>query len=133
MKNIYHYCILVLLLTTMLSCEKPEGVGGKACIKGTIWTEDWNTTFTLLQGDYASADVEVYIIYGNNTSYSQRIRTNYKGQFEFKFLREGFYQIYVYSKDKTLQSPSGSVAVVKDITISSKKQTVDVDRIVIYN
>ncbi len=132
MKILRSTCIL-FLITALMSCEKPEGLGGKATIKGNIWTEDWNTTFTVLQSDYASADVEVYIIYGTNTSYSQRIRTNYKGEFSFDFLREGIYQIYVYSKDKTLQAPSGIVALVKDITITSKKQSVDLGRIVIYN
>ncbi|MFM9943936.1 MAG: hypothetical protein ACKVQB_01755 [Bacteroidia bacterium] len=126
--------ILALLLSHLLiACEKPEGEGGKATIKGNVWTEDWNNTFTSLETEYAAADKEVYIIYGTNTSYSKRIRTDYEGDFEFKFLREGNYKIYVYSKDKTLQSKSGEIAVVKDIEITKKKQTINLDKIVIYN
>ncbi len=116
-----------------MACEKPEGEGGKAAIKGSIWTEDWNTTFTVLQSEYAAADVDVYIIYGNNLSYSDRTRANYNGEYEFKFLREGNYKIYVYSKDKSLQSPSGQIAIIKDVKITKKKQTVTVDKITIYN
>lgn len=122
-----------IIITLLISCEKPEGEGGKASIKGTVWTEDWNTTFTVLQSEYAAADADVYIIYGNNTSYSDRTRANYNGEYEFKFLREGNYKIYVYSKDKTMQSPSGEVAVIKDVKISKKKETVVVDKITIYN
>ncbi len=126
--------ILFLFIATLfMACEKPEGEGGKATIKGSVWTEDWNTTFTVLQSEYAAADIEVYIIYGSNTSYSERIRANYNGEYEFKFLREGNYKIYVYSKDKSLQSPSGQIAIVKDVKISKKKETVTVDRITIYN
>lgn len=133
MKAIQKLIILLFIASFFIGCEKPEGEGGKATIKGSVWTEDWNTTFTVLQSEYAAADIEVYIIYGSNTSYSQRIRANYNGEFEFKFLREGNYKIYVYSKDKTLQSPSGQIAIVKDVKISKKKETVTLDRIVIYN
>lgn len=121
------------LFLIFLSCKKPEGEGGRATIKGKIWTEDWNTTFTVLQSEYPSADVDVYIIYGDDVSYSDRKRANYNGEYEFKYLRTGNYKIYVYSKDKTLQSPSGQVAVIKDVKISERKQTVEVDTITIYN
>ncbi len=133
MRFINKIFLLLCIAIGFISCEKPEGEGGKATIKGLVWTEDWNTTFTVLQSEYPSADVEVYIIYGSDVSYSRRIRANYNGEYEFKYLREGNYKIYVYSKDKTLQSPSGIVAVIKDVKITSKKQTVNVEKIVIYN
>lgn len=133
MKTLNKSIFFLFMATLFMACEKPEGEGGKATIKGSVWTEDWNTTFTVLQSEYAAADIEVYIIYGNNTSYSERIRANYNGEYEFKFLREGNYKIYVYSKDKSLQSPSGQIAIVKDVKISKKKETVTVDRITIYN
>jgi hypothetical protein len=133
MKIIHKITILLIFGWALIACEKPEGEGGKATIKGSLWVEDWNTTFTVLQSEYVAADKEVYIIYGNNTSYSQRIRANYNGEFEFKFLREGNYKIYVYSKDKTLASPSGEIAIIKDVKIGKKKETVNLDRITIYN
>ena len=133
MKTLNKSILILFIATLFVACEKPEGEGGKAAIKGSIWTEDWNTTFTVLQSEYAAADVDVYIIYGNNVSYSDRTRANYNGEYEFKFLREGNYKIYVYSKDKSLQSPSGQIAIVKEVKISKKKETVTVDRITIYN
>lgn len=133
MKTLKKSILLIFVATLFMACEKPEGEGGKATIKGSVWTEDWNTTFTVLQSEYPSADVDVYIIYGNDLSYSDRTRANYNGEYEFKFLREGNYKIYVYSKDKSLQSPSGQIAIVKDVKISKNKETVNVDRITIYN
>ena len=127
--NIYY----VLIFAFLISCKKPEGEGGRATIRGNIWTEDWNTTFTVLQSEYPSADVDVYIIYGEDLSYSQRIRANYNGEYEFKYMRPGNYKIYVYSKDKEMKSPSGIVPVIKDVKISKRKQTVVVDKITIYN
>lgn len=131
-KNILKILSLIAY-AIFVSCQKPEGEGGKATIRGSIWTEDWNNTFTVLQSEYPSADVDVYIIYGEDVSYSQRKRANYNGQYEFKYLRPGNYKIYVYSKDKNLQSPSGQVAVIKEVKINNRKETVNVDTITIYN
>ncbi|NUM31399.1 MAG: hypothetical protein HUU47_03625 [Bacteroidetes bacterium] len=64
------FCVLIILI--FVSCKKEEGEGGLASIKGKIWTEDWNSTFTVLQAEYPSADVDVYIIYGDDISYSER-------------------------------------------------------------
>jgi hypothetical protein len=65
-------------------------------------------------------------------SYSDRIRTNYNGEYEFKYLRKGKYKIYIYSDDNTLQSESGQISIVKDVEITEKKQIVTIDRITIY-
>jgi len=125
--------ISFFLCVLMSSCSKIEGEGGSSTIKGSIWVEDWNATFTVLEAEYSGLNEDVYIIYGNHTSYDDKTTTNYKGEFEFKYLRQGNYKIYVYSKDKSLQSPSGQIAIVKDVKISKKKETVNVDRITIYN
>jgi hypothetical protein len=64
----------------------------------------------------------VFIIYGDDVSYSDKISAGPDGRFEFKYLREGNYTVYVYSKDSTL---AGKHAVSKSIEISGKKQKVD--------
>ncbi len=128
-KIILLFC-LVLFIT---SCKKEAGEGGNSSIKGKIWVKDYNATFTTLNAEYAGADEDVYIIYGNNTSYGDKIKASPDGSFEFKYLRKGDYTIYVYSKDKTLTSPSGKVTMTVNATISKKKEVVDAGTITIYN
>lgn len=125
--------LLLFSLTVLVSsCKKTAGEGGRASIKGKVWVEDWNTGFTLKNGEYAGADEDVYIIYGNEVSYGDKVKTTYNGEFEFKYLRTGTYKVYVYSKDKTLHSISGDTAFVKEITIGSKKQTIALETFTIY-
>lgn len=127
------FVFAITLITTTSSCKKEAGEGGNSSITGKVWVEDYNATFTTLNAQYAGADEYVYIIYGDNTSYGDRIKTSPDGSFEFKYLRKGDYTIYVYSKDKTLTSPSGQVAVQVKASISKKKEQVDIGKITIYN
>ncbi|GIV27414.1 MAG: hypothetical protein KatS3mg027_1228 [Bacteroidia bacterium] len=83
----------------MQDVKKPPGKGGNSSIKGKVTLRKYNAstqTFSLI---YPAKDVDVYIIYGNELSYGDRIRTDYEGDFEFKYLRKGDYTIYVYSID----------------------------------
>lgn len=129
-----HKIIALVVLTALIAaaCKKQEGPGGRATIKGKIWVEDWNTGFTLKNGEYAGSDEDVYIIYGDAVSYGDKIKASYDGQFEFNYLRTGKYKVYVYSKDKTLHSQSGDTAFVREVEITSRKQTVTLDQITIY-
>ncbi|MCE3225846.1 MAG: hypothetical protein K0S32_397 [Bacteroidetes bacterium] len=124
---------LVAIIPGFFSCKKTAGEGGNSSIRGSILIEDWNAAFTVKQREYPAADADVYIIYGDNVSYDDRTRANYNGEFEFRYLRKGKYKIYVYSKDKTLQSVSGDVAIVKDVEITDKKQTVTTDQFTVYD
>jgi hypothetical protein len=127
--------VLTVIFAALLtfSCKKPAGEGGKSSIKGSIWVEDWNSGFTVKNGEYAGADQDVYIVYGDEVGYSDKTTTDYNGEFEFRYLRKGKYKIYVYSKDKTLTSPSGETSVVKEVEITGKKQVITLDQIIIYN
>jgi hypothetical protein len=106
------------------SCKKPAGEGGNSSIKGNIWVEEWDATFTvhLSANDRVGMNEDVYIIYGDDVSYGDKISCSYDGTFEFKYLRKGTYTVYVYSKDP---GPSGTKAIVKTVEITDKKQTVD--------
>lgn len=130
--NLKNGIAILFVAVFCFACKKPAGEGGKSSIKGSLWAEDWNSSFTVKNGEYAAYDEDVYIIYGDNVSYNDKTKTNYNGEFEFKYLRKGKYKVYVYSKDKTLSSPSGDVSIVKEIEITSKKEVKTVDMITIY-
>lgn len=125
--------LIVLFSILFISCKKEAGEGGKSTITGTVWTKNYNETFTVLESEYWAADEWVYIVYGDNLGYGDRQNTTYNGTFEFKYLRPGKYTIYVYSKDSTLQSPSGKTAIVKTVEITKRKQTINLPKITIYN
>jgi len=119
------WCLLGFALLTA-GCEKEPGEGGTSSIKGYVHVTDYNASFQIIQGEYPGSDEDIYIIYGDDVSYGDRIRTGPDGKFEFKYLREGKYTIYIYSEDTTL---SGSSVVSVPAEISDKKQTVDVGTI----
>lgn len=132
MKRSSRLFLSLLICLIILSCSKEPGIGGNSTIYGRIMAHDYNAEFTNLKGIYPAADEDVFLTYGDDRSYSQRIRSNYEGIYEFKYLRSGDYSIYVYSKDSTLTLASEIYAVVKDITIDNDRQTVEVEEIKIF-
>lgn len=124
--------ILAIALTIVVSsCKKPAGEGGNSSIKGNVWVQKWNGSFTVLTSEGVGEDVDVFIIYGEETSYGDKISTSPDGTFEFKYLRPGSYKIYVYSKTSTSVNPNGKEAVWVNVEITKKKQTVDVGKITV--
>jgi hypothetical protein len=131
MKTLGIFIILGLALLTG-SCKKPAGEGGNSSIKGSVWVQDYNKSLTIIQYEYTGVDVEVYIIYGDDTTYGEKVNTNGDGEFEFKYLRKGNYKIYAISNERIGNTnDSKEVAVIVDASISNKKQVVDVGQIVI--
>jgi hypothetical protein len=111
-----------LLAAFVFSCEKEPGEGGNSSITGYVHVTDYNATFIFIQGEYDGANEDVYIIYGDDVSYSDKISAGPDGRFEFKYLRKGDYTVYVYSKDSTL---AGKHAVSKNIEITGNRKKVD--------
>jgi hypothetical protein len=109
----------VLLLT---GCQKEEGTGGNASIRGRIWVRDYNSSFTTLIGEYPAEDTYVYIIYGDNVGYDKRIKTDYEGEFEFRYLYPGTYTIYVYSADSTFTDLTGEVPVIQEVELDKREE-----------
>jgi hypothetical protein len=118
----YKLPVLLMLMLAAASCRKGPGEGGNSSIRGYVHVQDYNASQVVLLGEYPGVDEWVYIIYGDDISYGDRVRSNYEGKFEFKYLRKGDYKVYVYSDDTTL---AGTRAVIKNITISKNKETVD--------
>lgn len=117
------------LLFVISSCKKPAGEGGNSTIMGKVHITNWNATFTVINDDYPGADVDVYIIYGDELTYGNKVKTGPDGVFEFKYLRKGSYKVYVYSKDKEAYLDGNSnppdMAVYASGEITKKKQEVD--------
>lgn len=132
MKKTRIAALLLLFVIVSFSCSKNAGEGGNSSIYGKIITYNYNAEFTHLKGIYPAADEDVFIIYGGDRSFSDRIRTNYDGVYEFKFLRPGDYTVYAYSKDSTLTLPSGMYPVIRTVTIDKNKQSVQVPDMKIF-
>ena len=133
--------LLAVVLTLLISsCSKPAGEGGRATIKGRIWVENYSTLNTIsdtytFKSEFAGADEDVYIIYGDDVSYGNKVKSGPDGIFEFKYLRKGDYKIYVQSKDTARSSyfyGSGIKTVDVSVTIGDKKETVETEDLVIY-
>lgn len=129
----YRYLYLVVILfmaISTFSCKKEAGDGGNSSIYGKVWVRDFNSTYTLLQDEYWAQDVDVYIIYGNDRSYSDRVRTNFDGTYEFKYLRPGDYHVFCYSEDSTL-STKALIPIIHEVTIDKKGQEVEAPQMTI--
>ena len=132
MKKASHFYGVLVLLVITFSCAKEAGEGGNSTLYGKIIAHNYNAEFTNLKGIYPAADEDVFIIYGNDRSYSDKVSTNYDGVYEFKYLRPGDYTIYAYSKDSTLTLASEMYAVIRKVTVSENKQSVEVEDIKIF-
>ncbi|MDF2435743.1 MAG: hypothetical protein K0Q95_119 [Bacteroidota bacterium] len=140
--NIYKSLISLLSITFLLSassCKKEEGTGGKASIHGMVVGKKRITSPILppfytpgTWHDYVAAFEDVYIIYGNEFAYGDKVETNGEGKFEFKYLRPGNYKIYAYSKDSTGNVDVPKFAIIKEVKISDKKEAVDAGSIQIF-
>ena len=122
--------LFLLMLPGMNSCKKDPGPGGSSSISGKVFVHDYNSTFTVLEDAYYGQEVDVYLIYGDDKTYSDHVKTNYDGAFEFKYLQKGMYHLYVYSADSTLQT-NAFLPVIRDVEITKNKQEVVAEQLTI--
>lgn len=124
---------LIVLLTILpvllvLSCQKEEGPGGRATIKGKVYVQDYSGS--ILVDQFYGKDFDVYIIYGSGSNfYDDDVKTSYDGSYEFRYLRPGTYRVFAYSKEAS--APGGKLEVMKTVEISGKKEIVELEDIVI--
>lgn len=72
-------------------------------------------------------DHEVFIVYGDDEYYSDRIRTSYDGYFEFSNLIPGDYLVFLYSEDVT--KVTEHVVMKYEVTITEFGQVIDLGTI----
>jgi hypothetical protein len=126
--------IMPLIFAVMISsCSKEPGVGGNASIHGKVYAKYYNKTFLVLYGEGYAADKEVYIIYGEDLTYGDKVNTSYDGSYEFKYLRKGKYKVVTYSKDSTLTIPSGTYAVIEEGEITDNKENLELPDLKIFD
>ena len=116
-------------MLTFISCNKIEGQGGKASIKGTLKVIDVNNAGEVVS-TFLGADEDIYLIYGKDkTLYNDKMSTSHDGSFQFNYLIPGNYQVFAYSKCGNCDS--GKNAKILDVVISSKKEIVDIGEIIV--
>lgn len=127
MQKLISLSLILVAFFFFNSCKKTEGQGGSSTIKGVINVKEYSLIGALV-AEYPGAEVDVYIVYGEgNTFYNDRIRTSYDGSFEFNYLEEGEYTIFVYEDNNSV--PGGKSEVLVTASISGKKTTVDLGTI----
>lgn len=127
MKKIIFISLLIPILI-ISSCQKTEGPGGRATIKGKLFVQDY--TGSVLTSQYYGPDFDVFIIYGTGSNfYDDDVKTSYDGSYEFRYLRPGTYRIFAYSKESS--APGGKVEVMKTVEITGKKDIIELEDIVI--
>jgi hypothetical protein len=133
MKNLPVFLALLAAIVgiTVSSCQKQEGIGGNSAISGKVAVRQYNANFTILLEQYYATDEEVFIIYGDDLVYSDKVTTNYDGTFLFEYLREGNYTIFAYSEDSVNYPTKHHVPVIQHVKITGKNQTVEADNIII--
>ena len=122
---------LVILGLVAFSCKKDEGIGGTSSIKGKVIVRQYNSNFTNLIEQYYATDEDVFIIYGDDPVYGDKVTTSYDGTYEFNYLREGNYRIYAFSKDSANYPTKHLIPVIVSTRISGKKETITAKDIVI--
>jgi len=106
---------------------------GSASIKGKVFLINYynSTSYpNLIVKDTSLAlDQEIYIIYGNHSTYEDRIRTNYDGTFYFGNLIKGNYKVFLYSED--VRGGTQDIVIMKEVRIINEFDRIDLGDIYI--
>lgn len=124
--------VIMLILGLFLSaCEKGPGEGGSSSITGKVVVRQYNANFTTLIEQHYATDEDVFIVYGDDITYSDKTSTHYDGTFRFNYLRKGEYTIYAYSEDSANYPSQREIPVIKTVKITDNNQEVVVPDIII--
>ena len=129
MKNLLLFVLISIIIFP--SCTKIEGLGGHASIQGKVYVLDYNEELTTKLDEYYGANIDVYIIYGNDVIYNDDFSTSYDGSYRFEHLQPGNYTIFAYSEDTTKVTEGNIFPVFKYITIGKDDDSITLDDIVI--
>lgn len=120
-----HRLWFVLILFLSISCKKQAGSGGTSAIEGKIFVALYNA-FTPVDSFYSGKE-NIYIIYGSDNYFSDKIESSYDGTFRFPYLKKGKYTLFVYEDCLNGTDCDGGKRVIKkEVEITSNKQTLNV-------
>ena len=118
MKHLIPIFSLLFFALTFSACKKNEGQGGKFTVTGKIHAQKYDGAGNLLT-EYDADKEDVFIIYGSeSTTQNDDVKTSYDGTFQFEYLEEGTYKIYVY--EKCTNCPSGKDVIIQEISFDKK-------------
>ncbi|HTF02579.1 MAG TPA: hypothetical protein VK826_01080 [Bacteroidia bacterium] len=124
-KSVFAIAFIAITVSVFFgACSNGPGPGGKATIEGVLKATRYVNNCTTNAGSFLAEDEDVYIIYGDDPSYGDRVRTGPGGVFYFKYLRPGKYTIYAYSTTCTVAERQ---AVIMEVEITDKNQALVTD------
>lgn len=104
-------CIFLILT----SCINDEGTGGKSIVEGKVYKVfHLNDVYQFEADTFPAAKEDVFIVYGNEVIYGDKMETGHDGLFQFKYLTPGTYKVYAYSTSTNTQK----VAVMDTVTVN---------------
>lgn len=119
----------VFALFITQGCSKEPGPGGNASIQGKILVQSFNSNCSALISEYYGVDQDVYLIYGDDPSYSERVRTGPGGVFWFPYLRKGEYTVYAISE--TCSPIGGDTISSQTVSINDKDETLELQDLIV--
>lgn len=111
---------LAAIISVLASCKKYEGYGGNSTCTGKLKVRVYSRDFSIFKESHYVPNRYVYIIFGDEISYGDRVKTNYDGTFEFSNLKAGNYIVYAYSAD-TLKNTSEYIPILKTFSLTNKE------------
>ncbi len=130
MKKIFLVALSILALT---ACKKEPGEGGFASIEGKLYVKNYDPYFQIKLSEHYLPGENVYIIYGNGKEVGNSVKTSYDGSFKFNYLQKGTYKVFAVGKDSAAANRGNETSVLREITITEKKQNSDLGDLTILN
>ena len=114
--RIHFYCLGIIALFFLSSCNTDEGLGGSSSVEGYVYNVIHNDDNFSFQTDTVPAlGKTVYINFGDNNNPGDDVDAGIEGYYRFDYLRTGDYTIYALSEEKN----GKKIAEIQKIKVSS--------------
>jgi len=127
---LYKNAFILIVLWLGFACTQEEGSGGNSHIKGCLIEKVYNHDFSLLLEERPAKDCDVFLLYGEQKSVGDDVKTSFTGDFNFQYLWPGSYKLYYFSQD------SSDFGLEKEVVTHielSNNQTYDLDTLYCFS